>query len=43
MTANAGTILIDNRSFELPMKEGTIGPSVVDIGKLYAQTGPLHL
>ena len=39
MTANAGTILIDNKSFELPMKDGTIGPSVVDIGKLYAQTG----
>ena len=39
MTANAGTILIDNKSFELPLKEGTIGPSVVDIGKLYGQTG----
>jgi citrate synthase len=39
MTANAGTITVDDKSIELPMKEGTIGPSVVDIGKLYARSG----
>ncbi len=33
------TITVDGKSIELPIKTGTIGPSVVDIGKLYAQTG----
>ncbi len=39
MTANSGTIIVDNKSLELPVKSGTIGPQVVDIAKLYAQTG----
>ena len=39
MTLNPGKLLVDNKAIDLPMKEGTIGPSVVDIGKMYAQTG----
>ena len=30
---------VDNKHVELPVKDGTIGPSVIDISKLYAQTG----
>ena len=33
------TLTIGDKSVELPIKTGTIGPSVIDIGKLYAQTG----
>ena len=33
------TITVDGREIELPVKSGTIGPDVVDIGKLYAKTG----
>ncbi|MFZ1961121.1 MAG: citrate synthase [Methylovirgula sp.] len=32
-------ITVGDKSVALPLKAGTIGPSVVDIGKLYAQTG----
>jgi citrate synthase len=32
-------LTVGQKSVELPIKQGTIGPSVVDIGKLYAQTG----
>ncbi|UDL95560.1 MULTISPECIES: citrate synthase [Lichenihabitans] len=39
MTGTSGTIIVDNKSIELPIKTGTIGPDVVDIAKLYAQTG----
>ena len=35
----SATLAVDGKSVELPIKTGTIGPSVVDIGKLYAQTG----
>ena len=35
----AATLTVGQKSVELPIKHGTIGPSVVDIGKLYAQTG----
>jgi hypothetical protein len=27
----------DDKSVELPVKEGTIGPSVIDISKLYGR------
>src|SRR5208337_3248728 len=30
---------VGDKTVELPVKAGAIGPSVVDIGKLYAQTG----
>ena len=33
------SITIGDKSVDLPVKSGTIGPDVVDIGKLYAQTG----
>ena len=33
------TLTVGQKSIELPIKRGTIGPSVVDIGKLYGQTG----
>jgi citrate synthase len=33
------TFLFDNKSVELPVKEGTLGPSGLDISKLYGQTG----
>ena len=33
------TLYVADKTFELPVKPGTIGPSVVDIAKLYAQTG----
>jgi hypothetical protein len=35
----AGILNINNKQIELPVKDGTIGPSALDIGKLYAQTG----
>jgi citrate synthase len=39
MSATTGTFTIGDTSVSMPVKAGTIGPSVVDIGKLYAQTG----
>src|ERR1700738_4313275 len=39
MTANSATVKFGDKSVDLPVKEGSIGPSVIDIGKLYAQTG----
>ena len=33
------SLLVDNKKIELSLKKGSIGPSVLDIGKLYAQTG----
>ncbi|MEH3120258.1 MAG: citrate synthase [Methylorubrum populi] len=39
MSASASTIIVGDNHVELPIKTGTIGPDVVDIGKLYAKTG----
>jgi citrate synthase len=39
MSAKTGSISLDGKNVELPVKSGTIGPDVLDIGKLYAQTG----
>lgn len=33
------TLNVGDHPIELPVKNGSIGPSVLDIGKLYAQTG----
>src|SRR5271168_4226643 len=33
------TLKYADKTVDLPVKDGTIGPSVIDIGKLYAQTG----
>ncbi|HVB90111.1 MAG TPA: citrate synthase [Beijerinckiaceae bacterium] len=39
MSAESGTIKIGDKSVDMKMKQGTIGPSVIDIGSLYAETG----
>jgi citrate synthase len=39
MSATTGSFTVDGKTIQLPVKSGTIGPSVVDIGKLYAQSG----
>ncbi len=36
---NAGILSVENQSVELPKLKGTIGPDVLDIQKLYKQTG----
>lgn len=35
----SATLTVDGKSFELPVHSGTVGPDVIDIGKLYAQSG----
>ena len=32
-------LIYDNKSLELPVRDAAIGPSVIDIAKLYSQTG----
>ncbi len=39
MSATTGTFSIGDTTVSMPVKTGSIGPSVVDIGKLYASTG----
>ncbi len=39
MTAHSMTLKIDDKVLDLPVRAGTIGPAVVDIGKLYSSTG----
>src|SRR5918999_2747447 len=39
MSSSTSTISVDGKSVELPVKEGTIGPSVIDISKLYGKSG----
>jgi citrate synthase len=39
MNGASSTLIADNKQVELAVRPGTIGPSVVDISKLYAQTG----
>ncbi len=39
MASTTATLTVGEKNVELPVKAGTIGPSVVDIGKLYGQTG----
>jgi citrate synthase len=38
-TAKSATLTVGNGNWELPVHPGTIGPSVVDIAKLYGETG----
>ncbi len=38
-TTQSATLTVGGNSFELPVLSGTIGPDVVDISKLYAQSG----
>src|ERR1700710_124918 len=35
----AAKLSVEGKDVSLPVQDGTIGPSVIDIGKLYAQTG----
>jgi citrate synthase len=39
MSATTGSFSVGNSTVQMPVKAGTLGPSVVDIGKLYAQSG----
>lgn len=39
MSAKTSTLTIDGQSVELPIKDGSIGPSVIDISPLYKNTG----
>ena len=39
MSATTGSFKVGDNSVSMPVKTGTIGPAVVDIGKLYGQTG----
>src|SRR6201987_1870173 len=34
-----GTLTVGNNNWDMPVYPGTIGPDVIDISKLYAQTG----
>src|SRR5579871_5505811 len=46
MAASQGktaTLTVGNKTFDLPISSGSIGPDVIDIGKLYAQTGMFTL
>ena len=33
------TLLINNKQTQMPVRSGTIGPDVVDVGRLYRDTG----
>jgi citrate synthase len=37
--AGSATLTVDGQTIELPILEGTVGPKVIDVRKLYAQTG----
>jgi citrate synthase len=39
MSDKSATLNLGEKSISLPVRSGTIGPDVVDIGKLYGQTG----
>jgi citrate synthase len=37
--AKAGTLIIGKKNCDLPLYEGTTGPDVIDISKLYDEAG----
>ena len=39
MSEKKATLSVDGKSYEFPVYEGATGPDVIDISKLYAQTG----
>src|SRR6201992_2968733 len=42
MAASQGktaTLTVGNKTFDLPISSGSVGPDVIDIGKLYGQSG----
>ncbi len=38
-TKRSATISVDGKTVDLPIYDGTVGPSVIDVRKLYAETG----
>jgi citrate synthase len=38
-TKKSATLTLDGKAYEFPVMSGTVGPDVVDITKMYAQTG----
>src|SRR3954464_11628585 len=38
-TSKVATLTVGNKNYDFPILSGTVGPDVVDIGKLYAQSG----
>ncbi len=38
-TTRTATITVDGKTFETPVYDGTVGPSVIDIRRLYAELG----
>ncbi|HTN95517.1 MAG TPA: citrate synthase [Nordella sp.] len=39
MAPASATLTIDNKTYDLPIRKGTVGPEVVDIGHLYRDAG----
>ena len=39
MTGNSSQLNVDGKTLDMAIKKGSIGPSVIDIAKLYSQTG----
>ncbi len=39
MSGTSSQLQVDGKTVEMPIKTGSVGPAVIDIGKLYAQTG----
>ena len=37
--ARTATLTVDGNTFDLPMRSGSVGPDVIDIGSLYKQSG----
>ncbi len=37
--ARAATLIINNKQIQMPVRSGTIGPDVVDVARLYRETG----
>jgi len=37
--SNTATLTIGNKTYDFPILSGTVGPDVIDIAKLYAQSG----
>ena len=35
------TLTVGNKTYDFPILSGTVGPDVIDIAKLYAQSGHL--
>ncbi len=39
MSGNTSQLQVDGKTVDMAIKQGSVGPSVIDIAKLYAQTG----